>query len=76
MDDLKEIEAAIKSTLDNANFPKGPEWFEEHWKPKFERVRACMVPDHYLKVIHEIEELESFVRSGGEPKKGAGLQKI
>jgi hypothetical protein len=69
MDDLKDIEAAIKSTLDNANFPKGPEWFEEHWKPKFARVRACMVPNHYLKVIEEIEELESFARSGGEPKR-------
>ena len=67
MDDLNAIEAAIKNTLANANFPKGPEWFEEHWKPKFERVRACMVPDHYLKVIEEIEELESFARSGGEP---------
>ena len=69
MDDLNAIEAAIKSTLDNANFPKGPEWFEEHWKPKFDRVRVRMVPDHYLKVIEEIGELESFARSGGEPKK-------
>jgi hypothetical protein len=62
MDDLNAIEAAIKSTLNNANFPKGAEWFEEHWKPKFARVRAHMVPDHYLKVVQEIGELECFAR--------------
>ena len=42
MDELNEIERAIKSTLVHTS-PMGEAWFEEHWKPKFDKVRSLMV---------------------------------
>jgi len=54
MDDLNDIEAAIKSTLNNANFPKGPEWFEEHWKPKFDKVRSLMVSPKLMEAMRTV----------------------
>ena len=42
MEELKQIEHAIKSTLVHTS-PMGESWFEEHWKPKFDKIRSCIV---------------------------------
>jgi hypothetical protein len=44
MDDLAEIERAIKSTLTHTS-PMGESWFEEHWKPKFNRIKAVLMKE-------------------------------
>jgi hypothetical protein len=42
MDDLIDVEQAIKSTLTHTS-PMGESWFEEHWKPKFDRIRTVLI---------------------------------
>ena len=40
---LDEIEHAVKSIHVNANFPTAADWFETHWKPKFDSVRKALL---------------------------------
>lgn len=42
MDALDEIEAAMKSMCEHA--ATGPAWFEEHWKPKFDKIKSLLAP--------------------------------
>jgi hypothetical protein len=49
MDDLNTIEQALK-----ANSPDNAAWFEEHWKPKFDRIRALMISPELKKAMYDI----------------------
>lgn len=42
MEELNDIERAIKSILVHIS-PMGETSFDEHWKPKFDKVRSCIV---------------------------------
>lgn len=53
MDDLNEIERSLKSTLVHTS-PMGEAWFEEHWKPKFDRIRAAMISDKLKKALYDV----------------------
>jgi hypothetical protein len=53
MDDLDTIEHALKSTLVHTS-PMGQSWFEEHWKPKFDRIRALMISPALRKAVYDI----------------------
>ena len=45
---LDEIEHATKSIHVNANLPTGADWFESHWKPKFDAIRKALEPPSTL----------------------------
>ena len=53
---LDEIEHATKSTHVNANFPTGADWFESHWKPKFDAIRKALEPPSMLAVTYMSNE--------------------
>lgn len=52
MDDLNEIEQALLDTL--KRFPTGEAWFEEHWRPKFDRIRSMMISDKLKKAMYDV----------------------
>jgi hypothetical protein len=60
MEELNDIERAIKSTLVHTS-PMGEAWFEEHWKPKFDKVRRLMVTPTLMKTMYDMvfEMMES-----------------
>lgn len=53
MDELDTIEQAIKSTCEHTS-PMGAAWFEEHWRPKFDRIRALMISPELKKAMYDI----------------------
>jgi hypothetical protein len=53
MEELNDIERAIKSTLVHTS-PMGEAWFEEHWKPKFDKVRRLMVTPTLMKSMYDM----------------------
>jgi len=32
----------------------GEAWFEEHWKPKFDRIRAAIISDKLKKAMYDV----------------------
>lgn len=52
MDELNEIEKALFETLDQ--FPRGEEWFEEYWKPRFDKIRSLMISPELKKAMYDI----------------------
>jgi hypothetical protein len=42
MDELNEIERALRATSEHAH-PMALQWFEEHWKPKFDKIRSLLM---------------------------------
>ena len=53
MDELNEIERALKSTLVHTS-PMGEAWFEEHWKPKLDRIRSSIISDKLKKAMYDV----------------------
>lgn len=54
MEELNQIEHAIKSTLVHTNPNMGEAWFEEQWKPKFDKIRSLMVTPKLMKAMYDM----------------------
>ena len=69
MEDLEQIERMLKVL--GTQISSGEAWFDDHWKPKFERVRAAMVSPQLLKAMCDMMECEPWHEPFDELQKKA-----